>query len=368
MRAVITGGGTGGHLFPGIALASALRERQPESEILFIGTPRLLDQQALQNRGFQLVALAGTGIKGLGRIARLRSLLAQPAALWRARQILARFRPELVFGMGGYVTGPVLMAAKTLGVPTAIHEQNASPGLANRLAARLVDRVCISLPCEPAFPAGKTVCTGNPVRADIVEAASRRAQRKRTEAAAFSLLILGGSQGAHALNACLPEALTILRRRGLQPHIVHQAGSADADAVRRAYAQADIAALVQPFITDMAAAYEAADLVVSRAGATTLAELAVMGLPAVLIPYPFAADDHQAKNAAHYIRGGGALMFRQEEADPGFLAAQLHELLTGEDTLRRMGEAMRALGEPGAATRLVDECLALVAERSPAEG
>lgn len=367
MRAVITGGGTGGHLFPGIALALALRERRPASEILFIGTPRLLDQQALQNRGFQPLALPGAGIKGMGRLAQLRSLLRQPVALWRARQILARFRPELVFGMGGYVTGPVLVAAKTLGVATAIHEQNAVPGLANRLVAHLVDRVCISLPCAPAFPAGKTVCTGNPVRADILEASVRK-ERNRKRSTTPSLLILGGSQGAHALNTRMPEVLAILRRRGLEAQVVHQSGSADADAVRRAYAQADIAAVVQPFITDMATAYEAADLVVSRAGATTLAELAVMGLPAVLIPYPFAADDHQAKNAAHYTRGGGALMFRQEEASPELLATRLHELLTGEDKLRRMGRAMHALGEPGAATRLVDECLALVAERSPTGG
>ncbi len=364
MRAVITGGGTGGHLFPGIALALALQERQPGSAILFIGTSRLLDQQALRNRGFQLAALPSAGVKGMGRPAQLRSLLLQPLALWRARQMLARFRPELVFGMGGYVTGPVLMAAKTLGVATAIHEQNSVPGLANRLAARLVDRVCISLPCEPAFPPRKTVHTGNPVRADILAASLRK--RQRAEDAVPSLLVLGGSQGAHALNMRMPEAMAIVRREGLRLRLVHQAGTADADSLRAAYAQAGVDAEVAPFITDMAAAYEAADLVVSRAGATTLAELAVMGLPAILVPYPFAADDHQAKNAAYYSRGGGVLVFRQEELSPELLAAQLQALLADGQRLLRMGEAMRALGQPEAATRLADECLALVAERRPA--
>ncbi|NLZ16226.1 MAG: undecaprenyldiphospho-muramoylpentapeptide beta-N-acetylglucosaminyltransferase [Desulfobulbaceae bacterium] len=365
MRAVITGGGTGGHLFPGIALACALQERHSGSEILFIGTPRLLDQQALRNRGFQLATLSSSGVKGLGLGAQIRSLLSQPAAIWQARQMLRRFKPALVFGVGGYVTGPVLLAAKLMGIPTAIHEQNSVPGLANRLAGRLVDKICISIPCQPAFPPHKTVRTGNPVRAEIV-AASQQKSRGGQAGNIPSLLVLGGSQGAHALNERMVAVMGILHNRGLRLQLQHQTGSADAAMVQDAYRKTGVQAEVKPFIEDMAAAYASADLVVSRAGATSLAELAVMGLPAILVPYPFAADDHQASNAEYYVQGGGAVMYREKDLTPEILAAQIQTLLEDEQR-HRMAEAMRALGQPDAAERLVDECFVLVAGKDRAE-
>ncbi len=366
MRAVITGGGTGGHLFPGIALAVALQQRQPGSEILFIGTRRLVDQKALQNRGFQLASLDSTGVKGLGLGAQLQSLLSQPAAIWQAWRLLSRFKPDLVFGVGGYVTGPVLLAAKMLGIATAIHEQNSVPGLANRLAGRLVDRICISIPCQPAFPSKKTVRTGNPVRTEIV-AASRQTRRQLQAESGPSLLVLGGSQGAHAVNERLVQAMAILRQAGFQAQLRHQTGSADAAMVRAGYEQAGVEAEVLPFIEDMAAAYSAADLVVSRAGATSLAELAVMGLPAIVIPYPFAADDHQATNADYYAQGGGVKVFKEKDLSPELLAQEIQSLLQDHKQLERMGMAMRALAQPEAADLLVDECLTLVAAKARAK-
>lgn len=366
MRAVITGGGTGGHLFPGIALASAIQKRLPGSEILFIGTRRLLDQKALQNRGFQLATLDSGGVKGLGLGAQLHSLASQPAAIWQARRLLRRYKPDLVFGVGGYVTGPVLLAAKMLGIATAIHEQNSVPGLANRLVGRLVDRICISIPCKPAFPAAKTVQTGNPVRAEIV-AAGQAKKRTRQPGALPSLLVLGGSQGAHAVNERMLQAMAILHKEGFRLQVRHQTGSADTAMVQAGYAQTGVEADVLPFIDDMAAAYSAADLAVSRAGATSLAELAVMGLPAILIPYPFAADDHQATNAEYYAEGGGALLYREKDLSPEILAAQIQRLLADEQQLHNMAEAMRALAQPAAAERLVDECLALVAAQAGAK-
>ena len=348
MRAVITGGGTGGHLFPGIALATAMQERLPGSETLFIGTRRLVDQQVLQNRGFQLATLDSTGVKGLGLGAQLHSLFLQPAAIWQAWRLLRRFKPDLVFGVGGYVTGPVLLAAKILGIPTAIHEQNSVPGLANRLAGRLVDRICISIPCKPAFPPQKTVRTGNPLRAEIV-AASRQPRRQLQVDDIPSLLVLGGSQGAHALNERMVQAMAFLNKAGVRLQLRHQTGGADADMVRAGYEEAGIEAEVLPFITDMAAAYSAADLAVSRAGATSLAELAAMGLPAILVPYPFAADDHQATNAAYYAQGGGVKVFKEKDLSPALLAQEIQSLLGDLPQLERMGTAMRALAQPDAA-------------------
>lgn len=366
MRAIITGGGTGGHLFPGIALAAAIQKRQPGSEILFIGTRRLLDQQALQNRGFELASLDSSGVKGLGLGAQLQSLMSQPAAIWQAWRLLRRFQPELVFGVGGYVTGPVLLAAKMLGIATAIHEQNSVPGLANRLAGRLVDRICISIPCQPAFPAVKTVQTGNPVRAEIV-AAGQVKKREQQPGTWPSLLVLGGSQGAHALNERMVQAMAILHKAGIRVQLRHQTGSADAAMVLAGYEQAGVEAAVHPFIEDMAAAYGVADLVVSRAGATSLAELAVMGLPAILVPYPYAADDHQATNAAYYVQGGGAKVFKEKDLSPELLAQQIQNLLEAPQQLVRMAEAMRVLARPEAAELLVNECLALAAAKAQAK-
>lgn len=366
MRVVITGGGTGGHLFPGIALATAIQQRLPGSEILFIGTRRLVDQKALQNRGFQVAALDSSGVKGLGLGAQLQSIVSQPAAIRQAWRMLKRFKPDLVFGVGGYVTGSVLLAARMLGIATAIHEQNSVPGLANRLAGRLVDRICISIPCKPAFPAVKTVQTGNPVRAEIV-AAGQEKKREVQPSTVPSLLVIGGSQGAHALNERMVQAMTLLHNEGIRLRLRHQTGSADAAMVQAGYEQAGVEAEVLPFITDMAAAYSAADLAVSRAGATSLAELAVMGLPAVLVPYPYAADDHQATNAAYYAQGGGVKVFQEKDLNPELLAQTIQALLEDHIQLERMGAAMHALAQPEAAELLVDECLALVAAKARAK-
>lgn len=361
IRLVIAGGGTGGHLFPGIALAKALQRRLPESRVLFIGTSRLIDRQALKDQDFEVTALETSGVKGLGLKGLVKSLASQPRAIMRAAALLRSFKPDVVFGVGGYVTGPVLLAAKLLGIPTAIHEQNSVPGLANRLTGRFVDKICVSLPCKPAFPAKKTVATGNPVRADIL-AAGERERRVLQPGDTPRILVLGGSQGAHAVNEKMCAAAAGLRRDGHNIYIRHQTGRADEDKVRAAYAEAGVNAEVSAFITDMAAAYGDADLAVSRAGATSLAELAVVGLPAVLIPYPFAADDHQATNAAHYAAGGGAVVFPEKTLTAEALAGQIRDLLADGARLREMGAAMRALAKPQAAEHLVDECLALVAE------
>ncbi len=357
MRLIVTGGGTGGHLFPGIAVASALQQRIPDSRVLFIGTARLLDQQALAGLGFEVAALNCGGVKGLRLVAKLRSLLQLPGAVFRALRILRRFQPDLVLGVGGYVTGPVLLAARLLRIPTALHEQNSVPGMANRIAGKIVNRIFISLPCIPAFPADKTVLTGNPVRREILAVAGK----KKTAAAVPTLLVLGGSQGAHRVNTLMMEAMERVTATHPSLQLIHQTGTADQEAVAQCYRQLGLAAEVLPFIRDMADAYSRADLVVSRAGATTLAELAVMGLPALLIPYPYAADNHQMTNGQYYAKGGGCLLLEQSVLTGEILARAISECLHNFEELHTMTDCMKTLARPDATDRIVDECLRLAA-------
>jgi len=254
------------------------------------------------------------------------------------------------------VTGPVVAAARVLGRPTVIHEQNSVPGLANRKLGNLATRICLSLPgSEIYFPAGKTVLTGNPVRHQILELAGKPLKKIGEE---VTILILGGSLGAHRVNELVVDALT--KHGRLLPagiRIIHQTGVADEDWVKSVYEQAGIKATVAAFFTNMAEAYAGSDLLISRAGATTLAELAVLGKPAVLIPYPFAADDHQDKNAYYYAENGGALVLVERELTARKLAETLAELVSNPDRLQEMAKAMRAKGRPDATERIVESCL-----------
>jgi len=350
VRLIITGGGTGGHLFPALAVARGVRERWPGSEILFIGTNRAVDSKALAGEGFERRVLPCSGLKGMGNLARIRSLAVLPGAVLGAMRMIRSFRPDLVFSVGGYVTGPVVAAARLLGVPVCLHEQNSVPGLANRLAGRLADRICLSMACRPSFPAGKTVLTGNPVREEIIRAAADRAGTS----GCATLLVLGGSQGAHRINRLMAEAASHLADTAIR--IVHQTGEKDRDWVARAYAESGIEARVESFFTDMAGLYRRADLVVSRAGATTLAELAVMGLPALLIPYPHAADDHQMSNAHRYADRGGALVVAESELDAALLAVKVKTLMSDPKRLKDMGRAMSGMAMTDATRRILDVC------------
>lgn len=360
MRIIITGGGTGGHLFPGIALATALRRQFPGCEIMLIGTKRQLDRDTLAGLDFRQESITCMGLKGMGLTHRIRSLASLPKAVLEARRLIKQFQPELVFGVGGYVTGPVLLAARLLGVPACIHEQNSIPGLANRLTSRFVNKVFVSIPGTYPFSPAKTVVSGNPVRAEILAAAEQKQSQQKANTP-FTLLVMGGSLGAHRINMLMLEAAAFLKEKLNRPfQLVHQTGAADAEQVRAGYAAIGINADVAPFIKDMATVYAQADLAVARAGATSLAELAVMGLPALLIPYPHAADDHQAANARYYVAGGGARMYREEELNAGRLAAAILEMAADADGLATMGAAMRNMAVPDAAKRILAECMELI--------
>ncbi len=361
MRVIITGGGTGGHLFPGIALATGLQQRIDNCRVMFIGTRRRLDRETLAGHDFELASISCMGLKGLGLGHRLRSLAVLPGALLEAWRIIRKFKPDLVFGVGGYVTGPVLLAAKLQGIPTCIHEQNAIPGLANRMIGRFVDRIFVSIPGKYPFPVRRTIVAGNPVREEIIEAAD---EKKWTDSGPQTLLVLGGSLGAHRVNLLMLEAVKIIQEEGIELQLIHQTGPADEDRVRGGYEAAGIKAEVAAFFTDMAGLYRRADLVVARAGATTLAELSVMGLPALLIPYPYAADDHQARNGQYYVDGGGAMMFRESELDGELLARNLIELLRNREQLHTLSTNMKKLGRPETTRQILESCLGLVSGKN----
>ncbi|OGQ86504.1 MAG: undecaprenyldiphospho-muramoylpentapeptide beta-N-acetylglucosaminyltransferase [Deltaproteobacteria bacterium RIFOXYD12_FULL_56_24] len=357
MRMIITGGGTGGHLFPGIAVAEEMLRRFPQGRILFVSTDRAIDNKTLATRSFEKKAIACLPLKGKSVWGTLKSVTHLPVSLWQALRIVRAFKPQLVLGVGGYVTGPMVLAARLMGVKTCIHEQNSIPGMANRMLGKIVDQIYISIPgSEDFFPGGKVALTGNPVRTELLQAA---AQEKEL-AAGKVVLVLGGSQGAHRVNGLMVEAFTSGLPGGAV-QIRHQTGSSDEAWVRKAYAEAGVTAQVSSFITDMAAAYREADLVVSRAGATTLAELAVLGKPALLIPYPYAADDHQTTNAAFLVRGGAALMFQEQELDGAKLRGEIMGLLHDAPRLQGMATQMKKYARPEAAGAIVERSMELMA-------
>jgi UDP-N-acetylglucosamine--N-acetylmuramyl-(pentapeptide) pyrophosphoryl-undecaprenol N-acetylglucosamine transferase len=363
-RIIITGGGTGGHLFPGIALAQAMINTLPRCEVLFIGTERKVDRNGLANMGFKAISLKGLGIKGKSPMAKIKAILFQPVALFQAARIIRKFRPDLVFGVGGYISGPVILAARLLGATTCIHEQNSIPGLANRILGRIVHRVFVSLPgSENYFPASRVVFSGNPLRSAILEKASE--SRRKEDGVSMTLLVLGGSQGARPLNSLMLEAaegsfagLTPL------PHIIHQTGMHDENRVREKYIALGITARVQAFFTDMAEVYGAADLAVSRAGATTIAELTACCKPAILVPVPHAADNHQEMNGRYLVEAGGAVMFRQAELDGNKLGEEIKRLLSDRKRLAEMAARAGKAAKPGATGTIVTECLKLLRNRA----
>lgn len=353
IRLMLTGGGTGGHLFPAIATAEALCKRLPGSEVLFVGTKRKMDKTSLEQYGFATKSIHCKGLKGKNLLALVQAVAMLPISCIEAMFHILRFKPDLVLGVGGYVTGPVVAAAKLLGKPTIIHEQNSVPGLANRKLAAFATKICLSLPgSEKFFPGRRTVLTGNPVRGAILSLGkAEKAKEKKKQ----TLLVLGGSLGAHRVNELVSEAFASEKLYDI--NVIHQTGAGDAEMVKAAYAKHNIPATVAPFFTDMAAIYKEADLLVSRAGATTLAELSVLGIPAILIPYPYAADNHQEKNASYYVQGGGAVMFIEKNLSVDQLTEQLSHLFRSKEKLKTMGKAMQECAFPEATEKIVDECL-----------
>jgi UDP-N-acetylglucosamine--N-acetylmuramyl-(pentapeptide) pyrophosphoryl-undecaprenol N-acetylglucosamine transferase len=357
VNVIIAGGGTGGHLFPGIAIAEEFLRRNRGDRILFVGTNRGIEKRVLGNLGFLLRTIDVEGIKGKGWMKSLAAVLLIPMSLIQSFRIIRGFSPELVIGVGGYASGPVVLAACLMGIRTAIAEQNALPGLTNRILGKMVDRVFVSFAQTGRwFHSRKVMVSGNPIRQGFAAEMKQPKEPNRP----FTLLVFGGSQGAHAINRSMLEALDDLEPLRDRMRILHQTGSKDRDAVANTYRTKGATAEVLPFITDMAAAYQTADLLVCRAGATSIAEITAAGKAAILIPFPAAVEDHQTKNAEVLVQAGAAEMIHEKELTGARLAATIRRYYESPELLREMETRSAGLGNIRAAADIVDACLALV--------
>lgn len=351
---VVAGGGTGGHLFPGLAVAEAASAGAAHT-VLFVGSAFGIEARVIPQTRFAFVALPIRGLRGRGWRGAWQVAWQLPAAIARAWRVLGSFGAQVVLGVGGYASVPVVAAAWLRGIPSVLLEQNARPGWANRVLGRLARRVCTAFAEANAFfPPGKVVLTGNPVRA--------LATPPRAASSAFAVLVFGGSQGAHRINEAMHAAAEALREAIPGVRIIHQTGVADRERLRTRYEALGLAADVRDFIEDMGWAYGQADLVVCRAGATTVAELTALGKAAILVPYPFAADDHQRANASVLAQHGAGILVLDRELTGPRLAAAIIALARDRARLQAMGEAARRLAVPDAAARVVNVCREVVEE------
>ena len=358
LRLAIAGGGTGGHLFPGIAIAREWLGRNPESSVLFVGTDRAFEKKILAESGFAHAAITATGMKGLGLFKKIKALGCIPKGIVQAAGILARFRPHVVLGVGGYSSGPVALAARLRRIPVVLHEQNLLPGITNRLLARFASRIYLSFE-QTGLGKGtaRTLMTGNPVRTEFLSGGNRT---KRADQP-FTVLVSGGSQGAHGINTAVCAALESLKNPAAL-FFIHQTGPADQQAVENAYARQGLQCAVQPFFHDMAARYHSADLVICRAGATTVAEITAMGKAVIFVPFPFAADNHQVLNARTLADNGAALMVEEKDLSGAILAKWIDHFYDNPGELSRMAALAAAKGKPDAAGTIVDDIYALLGD------
>ncbi len=351
MKLMIAGGGTGGHLFPGIALAGAWVAQAPNGEAFFVGTERGLEVKIVPAAGYRLELIDQVGIKRRGLTQTLKGVFMLPRSIWQSLRIVRREKPAVAVGVGGYAAGPAILAAWLMRVPTLILEPNAVPGLTNRILAKIA-RIAISPYDRAAAHFGKKlVKAGIPVRPQIAKALAANTTARSGKP---SVLVFGGSQGAKAIN----DAVITAAAKWESFHVVHQTGPGDFERVKQAHAGRDVD--VKAFIDDMAAEYAACDVVVCRAGASSLAELALCGEPAGMIPLPTAADDHQTKNAQAFADAGAGVLVRQSELTGDTLAAIVSDLLSDKSKLQKMSAAAKTLGDPKAAEHLAAMCLGLV--------
>jgi UDP-N-acetylglucosamine--N-acetylmuramyl-(pentapeptide) pyrophosphoryl-undecaprenol N-acetylglucosamine transferase len=363
LRVVIAGGGTGGHLYPGIAVARALMARRPDAAVSFAGTARGLEARVVPREGLALDLIRSGGLKGKSLVALARGIALLPASGLDAWRVLSRRQPDVVIGLGGYSSGPIVLLAAVRRIPTLLMEQNAVPGLTNRLLARVATAAAVTYPLTLAYFGRKGFVSGNPVRAEFFRVDEAAMNEPDASGGASRVLVFGGSQGANAINLAMVEAASDLVASGVPIRVTHQTGERDLDMVRAGYRGAGLAGRVEPFLFDMDRAMRASDLIVSRAGATTIAEIAAAGRAAILIPLPTATDDHQRKNAEVLAAAGAADVIDQRDLTGRLLAARIVNLAGDAARRARMASAVRQFARPDAAGTIADRVLQLAGNR-----
>ena len=362
LHIVIAGGGTGGHLFPGIAVAQEFEARNPASRIIFVSTGNPLERSVLSKTGYTLQTITAAGIKGRGLWNQIKSVVKIPKGILAANRILKKFSPDLTVGLGSYSAGPVVFTAWLRRIPIVVHEQNILPGITNRILSRFANRIYISFEnTNSNMDSRKVQWTGNPVRRELLEYSDRHAEDVSDDSGNgfFTILIIGGSQGAHRINTAVIEALEHLEDKE-HLHFVHQTGDADEQPVKEAYRRNNIQCTVQSFFDIMAELYSRADLLICRAGATTVAEITALGKAVIFIPFPYAADNHQVLNAATLAEDGAAEMIIEKDLNGKVLSEKINNYAAHPAELKKMSARAKQLGKPDAARNIVDDCYRLL--------
>ena len=348
VKVMFAGGGTGGHVYLGIAIARELRRRCQECPILFVGTRRGLEARIVPAEGFDVEFIESAGLKGMSPAKLIRNLMLVPGSLLQSRRIVRRFAPDVIVGVGGYASGPLVLSGWLAHCRTLIVEPNAHPGFTNRVLARVVDTAALALPDEGGYFGRKGVVTGIPVRREFA-AIPRHARGPQ-----FTVLVYGGSQGSHALNRIVAEALPGLKELGAALHLIHQTGEREYEQLAKAHSAAGLASEVKAFLPAIYEELGRADLVISRAGAGTIAELTVAGKAAILVPFPGAADDHQTKNAQALQRFGAARTIPESDWGAGRMQREIRHLMDHPDEIEAMEVAAHRLGKPDATRAIAD--------------
>jgi UDP-N-acetylglucosamine--N-acetylmuramyl-(pentapeptide) pyrophosphoryl-undecaprenol N-acetylglucosamine transferase len=362
-RVVLVGGGTAGHVYPALAIANAFQQDSASVEVVFFGTGEGFEAKLVPRYGYPLIVVRTTPIVGESLLGKIRTVGGLGGAVMRARRMLTEARPDMVIGFGGYASVPTMLAARSLGVPTAIHECNVIAGLANRILGRVVDRVYLGFEAAAGqFPARRALVTGNPVRPDV-GALAARPHCPPPPGRPARILVTGGSQGSSFLNRQVPTLLSRLAAQGRSVEVLHQCGETDCESVRAAYRDAGLKATVTPFIDEMADAYQWADFAIACSSAATLAEVAIIGLPIIVVPLSTAAKNHQVSNATAFAQVTGSYWLTEENWRPEALARKINTLLCDEAAWREASGGVHRFATPAANRMLVTDCKSIIKAR-----